>query len=196
MARIRTRGRLFRKYAILFVGLVGGSLLASGAVETYFTYEENKGMLVRIQREKAVATAAVIRQFVREIENQIAWTLHSSFLSGDEQFNQRRIDFLRLLRQAPAITELRLLDASGREQLQVSRLSMDALRSGIDFSKDPKFTEAKANRPYFSPVYFRKQSEPYMTVSMVGPRRGSGVTVAEVNLKFIWDEISRIRVGK
>jgi len=196
MARMKTRGRLFRKYAILFVGLVGGSLLASGAVETYFTYEENKGMLVRIQREKAVAAAAVIRQFVKEIENQIAWTLHSSFLSGDQRLQQQRIDFLRLLRQAPAITELRLIDASGREQLQVSRLSMDVLRSGVDFSKDPKFTEAKSNKPYFSAVYFRKQSEPYMTVSMAGPRRSSGVTVAEVNLKFIWDEISRIRVGK
>ena len=50
MARMKTRGRLFRKYAILFVGLVGGSLLASGAVDTNFAYAENKGMLVRIQR--------------------------------------------------------------------------------------------------------------------------------------------------
>ena len=115
MAQMKTRGRLFRKYTILFVGLVGGSLLASGAVETYFSYEENKAMLVRIQREKAAAAAAVIRQFVREIENQIAWTMHSSFLSGDQRFNQRRIDFLRLLRQAPAITELRLIDQAGRD---------------------------------------------------------------------------------
>jgi methyl-accepting chemotaxis protein len=196
MAQMKTRGRLFRKYTILFVGLVSGSLLASGVVETYFSFEENKGMLVRIQREKAVAAATVIRQFVREIENQIAWTMHSSFLPGDQRFDQRRIDYLRLLRQAPAITELRLLDQSGREQLRVSRLSMDVLRSGVDFSKDPKFTEPRAKRLYFSPVYFRKQSEPYMTVSMAGPRRSTGVTVAEVNLKFIWDEISRIRVGK
>lgn len=31
---------------------------------------------------------------------------------------------------------------------------------------------------------------------MVGPRRSAGVTVAEVNLKFIWDVISRIKVGE
>ena len=70
------------------------------------------------------------------------------------------------------------------------------MRSGTDFSKDPKFTEARDNKIYFSPVYFRKQSEPYMTVSMAGPRRSTGITVAEVNLKFIWDEISRIRAGR
>ena len=93
MAQLKTRGRLFRKYTILFVGLVGGSLLASGAVETYFSYQENKAMLLGIQREKATAAAAVIRQFVREIENQITWTMHSSFLPDDQQFDQQRVDF-------------------------------------------------------------------------------------------------------
>ncbi len=195
-ARAPVRGRLFRKFAILFVGLVGGVLIASGAMQAYFSYEENKEMLVRLQREKADAAAAVIKQFVREIENQIAWTMHSSFLPRAQRFEQRRIDFLRLLRQAPAITEISLLDAAGKEQLKISRLSMDVIGGGKDFSGDPKFTGAKAGKPYVSPVYFRQQSEPYVTLSMVGPRRSAGVTVAEVNLKLIWDEISQIRVGR
>ena len=195
-ARAPVRGRLFRKFAILFVGLVGGVLIASGAMQAYFSYEENKEMLVRLQREKANAAAAVIKQFVREIENQIAWTMHSSFLPRAQRFEQRRIDFLRLLRQAPAITEISLLDAAGKEQLKISRLSMDVIGGGKDFSGDPRFTEAKAGKPYVSPVYFRQQSEPYVTLSMVGPRRSAGVTVAEVNLKLIWDEISQIRVGR
>ena len=182
---MKTRGRLFRKYAILFVGLVAGSLLASGAIEAWFSFQENKAMLVRIQREKAAAAAAIIRQFVREVENQIAWTMHSSFLSGAQGFDQRRIDFLRLLRQAPAITEIALLDPAGREQLRVSRLAMDVVGGGKDFSRDAKFTVARAKRLYLGPVYFRKQSEPYMTIAMAGSRRSAGVTVAEVNLKFI-----------
>jgi signal transduction histidine kinase len=194
--RAPVRGRLFRKFAILFVGLVGGVLIASGAMQAYFSYEENKEMLVRLQREKANAAATVIKQFVQEIENQIAWTMHSSFLPGAQRFEQRRIDFLRLLRQAPAITEISLLDAKGKEQLKISRLSMDVIGGGKDFSADPKFTMAKADGPYVSPVYFRQQSEPYVTLSMAGPRRSTGVTVAEVNLKLIWDEISQIRTGR
>ena len=65
--------------------------------------------------------------------------------------------------------------------------------SGIDYSADPRFTEPKPNRPYFGPVYFRNESEPYMTIS----RRDdpNGVISAEVNLKLIWDVVTQIRVG-
>ena len=65
------------------------------------------------------------------------------------------------MRQVPAITELAQLDASGKEQLRVSRLAMDAVGAGTDFSKDPKFTEAVARKIYYGPVYFRRESEPY-----------------------------------
>ncbi|MCX7313268.1 MAG: ATP-binding protein [Alphaproteobacteria bacterium] len=99
------------------------------------------------------------------------------------------------MRQVPAITELAQLDATGKEQLRVSRLAMDAVGVGTDFSKDPKFTEAVAKKIYYGPVYFRRESEPYMTLAMAGARRDAGVSVAEVNLKFIWDVVSQIKVG-
>ena len=43
---------------------------------------------------------------------------------------------------------------------------MDTLASGADLSKEPKFVEAKAKRSYLSPVYFRKESEPYLTLAI------------------------------
>ena len=103
---------------------------------------------------------------------------------------------LRLLRQVPAITELAQLDASGKERLRVSRLAMDVVASGTDFSKEPKFTEAVARKVYYGPVYFRRESEPYMTLAIAGTRRDAGVSVAEVNLKLIWDVVSQIKVGE
>jgi hypothetical protein len=36
---------------------------------------------------------------------------------------------VKLLRQAPAITEVAWIDAEGREQLRVSRLAMDSVSS-------------------------------------------------------------------
>ncbi len=194
--RLNPGSRLFRKYAALFVGLVGGALLASGATETYFSYQENKEILLRLQKEKAIAGANIIQRFVKDIENQIGWTMHGAFLAGPMALAQRRIDFLRLLRQAPAITEISLLDGNGKEALRVSRLRMDVVGSGKDFSTEKKFTVAKAAKRYFSPVYFRQQSEPYMTLSLADPSPSPSVTVAEVNLKLIWDEIFRIRAGK
>ena len=96
----------------------------------------------------------------------------------------------------PAITELAELDATGHEQLRVSRLAMDVVGSGADLSQDPEFTEAVAHKVYYGPVYFRRESEPYMTLAVAGTRRDAGVSVAEVNLKFIWDVVSQIKVGE
>ena len=67
---------------------------------------------------------------------------------------------------------------------------MDVVGSQADFSQDPKFTEAVAHKVYYGPVYFRRESEPYMTLALAGTRRDAGVSVAEVNLKLIWDVIS------
>jgi signal transduction histidine kinase len=188
------RGRLFFKYVALFVAVVSLALIAVGLPEIWLSYQEHKDALIRIQREQAEAAAAKIGQFVKEIEGQIGWTTQLPWSGG--ALEQRRFDALRLLRQVPAITELTQLDAAGREQLRVSRLAMDVVGSGADFSKDPKFTEAVAHKIYYGPVYFRRESEPYMTLSMAGTRRDSGVSVAEVNLKFIWDVVSQIKVGE
>ncbi len=186
--------RLFRKYVALFVAVVCVALLTNGLFEIWFSYQENKQALTRIQREQAEAAAAKIGQFIKDIEGQIGWTTQLPWTAS--ALEQRRFDALRLLRQVPAITELAQLDASGHEQLRVSRLAMDAVGVGTDFSKDPKFTEAVAHKIYYGPVYFRRESEPYMTLAMAGARRDAGVSVAEVNLKFIWDVVSQIKVGQ
>ncbi len=191
----RPRGRLFRKYVVLFTSLVSGALLASGLIEIYFSYQENKAALVAIQREKALAAASRIEQFIKEIERQVAWASQPQ-IGVRATLDQRRFDFLRLLRQVLAVTEISLLDGSGREQLKVSRLAMDVVGSQADFSQDPKFLQAKPGTTYFGPVYFRKESEPYMTISVAGRGDEAGVTVAEVNLKFIWDVVSQIKIGK
>jgi signal transduction histidine kinase len=192
---VRCRGGLFLKYVALFVTLVSGALLASGLVEIYFSYQENKAALVAVQREKAAGAASRIEQFVREVERQIGWTTQPALAARGDPLEQRRFDFLRLLRQVPAITEVSHLDASGRDQLRVSRLAMDVVGSQADLSREPRFLEPKAGKVHFGPVYFRKESEPYMTIAM--PQSGGGgVTVAEVNLKFIWEVVSQIKIGK
>ena len=134
-------GRLFRKYVVLFVTLVTGALLASGLIEIYFSYQENKTALVRIQREKALAAASRIEQFTKEIERQVGWTTQSPWGARAAALEQRRFDSLRLLRQVPAITEISHLDPAGKEQLRVSRLAMDVVGSQTDFSREPKFLE-------------------------------------------------------
>jgi GAF domain-containing protein/sensor histidine kinase YesM len=191
---VTVRRPLFRRYVGLFVAIVSLALLANGSLEIWFSYQEHKASLIRIQREQAEAAAAKIGQFVKEIENQLGWTTQLPWSASTVE--QRRFDGLRLLRQVPAITELSMVDATGREQLRVSRLAMDVVGSGLDISKEPKFTEALVRKVYYGPVYFRRESEPYMTLALAGTRRDAGVSIAEVNLKLIWEVISKIKVGE
>jgi hypothetical protein len=186
-------GPLFRKYVALFLAVVCVALLSNGVFEIGFSYQEHKASLIQIQHEQADSAAAKIGQFIKEIESQVGWATQLPWSAGT--IEQRRTDGQRLLRQVPAITELAQLDSTGNEQLKVSRLAMDVVGSMADFSHDPKFTEAVAHKVYYGPVYFRRESEPYMTLALAGTRRDAGVSVAEVNLKLIWDVILQIKVG-
>jgi signal transduction histidine kinase len=188
------RGRLFRKYLLLILSLVTLVLLASSGINLYFSYQENRAALASLQQEKAVGAASRIEQYVRQVSQQLGYASLPQLDASDVE--ARRIEFLKLLRQAPEVTDISQLDATGREVIAVSRLGMDIVASSRDRSADAPFLQARRGQPWFGPVYFRKETEPYMTVAI---RSGGGdrgpVTVAEVNLKFIWDVVSRIRIG-
>ena len=188
------RGQLFRKYFLLILGLVCGALLISGGVALYFAYQENKEALASLQREKAAGAAARIEQFVSQIEQQLAFAALPQL--GAEGLEQRRIEFLKLLRVVPAVTDIAQIDPKGREQLAVSRLKMDTAGANEDRSQEPAFRNARPGQTWFGPVYFRKETEPYMSIAVRSGGESGPVTVAEVNLKFIWDVVTRIKIGQ
>jgi signal transduction histidine kinase len=187
------RGRLFRKYLLHIITLVTVALLASGAIGIYFTYRETKASLADLQQEKAVAAASRIEQYIHQIEWELAYVAFPQLDPSNS--DQRRIAFLRLLRQAPEITDIAQIDETGREQVEVSRLGLDRINSGKDRSQEAAFREARAGRTWFGPVYFRKETEPYLTIALRSGGDHGPLTVADVNLKFIWDVVSRIRIG-
>ena len=146
-----------------------------------------------------MATAARIEQFMKDIERQIRETTQAASDDpgatrvgrsrmafreglGVALAEQRELDFLRLLRNVPAVTEIGHLDVSGREQLRVSRLKFDAIGSQDDFSRAPVFLEARTGT-YVSPVYLRNGSEPYVTLAVPVGTNAVEVTVAQINLK-------------
>ena len=212
MTNPAARGRLFRKYVIVLLVLVGGVLMASSLVELYFSYRETQTAIVRVERAKAVAAAARIAQFLKEIEQQVRETTRTASDDPDASqvgaarlefreglgaalAEQRELDFLRVLRNVPAIIELSHLDLAGKEQLRVSRVDPDVVRSQEDFSRAPKFVEARAGRVYWSPVYLKNESEPYVTLAVPGGKYALEVTTAEVGLAAVMKIVSQIEVG-
>src|SRR5437870_12098439 len=69
----KVRGRLFGKYVGFFAAVVCVALVVSGMFEIWFSYREQKNLLIRVQRAQAEATAEKISQYVREIEGQMRW---------------------------------------------------------------------------------------------------------------------------
>jgi len=193
LPRHARQGRLFRKYLLLILTLVSGAVLTSGAISVYFSYQEQQAALGSLQQEKAIAAASRIEQYIRQIEQQLGYAALPQLDASDVEL--RRVEFLKLLRQAPEITDIAQLDAAGREQVAVSRLGMDVVGSGKDRSQEPPFRNAKKGQPWVGPVYFRKETEPYMTIAVRSGSDTGPVTISEVNLKFIWDVVSRIKIG-
>jgi beta-lactamase regulating signal transducer with metallopeptidase domain len=141
---------------------------------------------------QADGIAEKLGQFIKETQNQVGWITQLPPKADTEVL---RFDALRLLRLAPAITELSNLDAQGKEFIKVSRLAMDVVGSGTDYSNEAKFTETLAKKVYYGPVYMRRDSEPYMTLGMAGRRFDAGVSLVELNLKPMWDIVQQTRIG-
>src|SRR5450755_1226124 len=142
---------------------------------------------------QAEGIADKLAQFIKEMQSQVGWITQLPSTGGS--IEQRRFDAVRLLRQAPAVTELSLLDAQGKEFYKVSRLALEVIGSGVDFSKEAKFTETVAKKIYYGPVYLRRESEPYMTLGLTGTRFDAGVSVVELNLSSMWDIVQQTKIG-
>ena len=185
------RARLFRRYAVVIVALVGGALVLSSLIQLVSSYGDSREAVARVERAYAATAAGRIAAFIHENETLIATASRNL---GGAASDQQRQEFLWPLLTLDPITEVAYLDTSGRETARVARLQLDGGR-GIDFSNDPKFIMARSGKTYFSPVRFRNESVPYMTIAVAERSANPGVLAAEVNLTFVGDVVSTISVG-
>jgi adenylate cyclase len=190
----RVRRPLFRKYFLALFAAVVIPLLASGAIEAWFGYRDQRVLLDQRLRLEAAAAASKIQDFLDGIRDQMQWAVQLPWTDGGDE--RHRFDALRVLRQVPAIVDLALVDGAGKERLKISRVGRDVIGSGLDRAADPAVAGARGARVWHGPVRLNRGSEPYMTLAVAGNRAAVGVAVADINLKLIWDVISAIRVGE
>ena len=183
---------LFHKYALIFGSLIIGSLLISGLISMYFSYQENRAALINLQQEKANTAAQWIGHYLIDLEQQIAYA--SAPKPGVDAITQRRNE-IDVLRQMSVIDHVTLLDPQGRERLRTSRVGLDIIDSMQDYSNQDVFRQTKSGKPYRSQVTFLQDSQPAMTIAMaIGPEE-AGITVVQINLEFLLDGIHRTKIG-
>jgi len=191
---VAPRTSLFKKYfRALFAAAVVPLLIAGGS-EAWFGYHDQRARLNDLLNSEARFAAVNIQDFIEGIRDQLGWVVQLPW--SDDSGDRRRLDASRLLRQVPAVESLSLVDAAGKERLFVSRIGLNRIESGEDHSTKPAVIGARSDRIWFGPVTFYRGSEPFMTIAVAGNRSADGVAVADVNLKFIWEVISGIRVGR
>lgn len=188
------RRSLFCKYfATLFVAAVV-PLILGAAVEASFGYRDQRRQISAVLQADARAASDRIEAFSEGIRDQLGWMVQLPWAAGGDA--QHKIDALRLLQQVPAIVSVSLLDETGTERVFVSRLHLNRTGRGIDMSEDPAVLGARANKVWYGPVQYQRDSEPYMRIAVAGSLPAAGVAIAEVNLKLIWDVIAAIRIGE
>jgi signal transduction histidine kinase len=191
----RFRERLTWKYVAVFTSLVVAALVASGLTEAYFSYQDNRRSLTRIELEKASSAGALIEQYFDGLRRQIGDAARTPTGTGDTALAERKLDYQRLLIREPAISTIRYLDASGREQLRVSRYALNRQGPGRDDSTTQVFLAARSRGTFYSRLYFLRGSRPHMTLSVRESPPGDGVVAAQIDLQFVEGVIRQARVG-
>ncbi len=187
---MRPRG-LFGKYVVAFLGLIVVVLVVNGALETWFTYNDTIELLAKAQLNKAEATARQIGEAVDDFERQISFATRASATT----IEQRRADYQLLLQQVPSVERVIQLDNTGKEQLMAARGRDPVVGSGMDYSSNPRFAEARGRPIWLSPVYF-PGPDPFMSIAMPHSGRNAGSTVAEINLRPLSRLIEPAQIGR
>jgi signal transduction histidine kinase len=193
--RIARSHSLFRRYAAVLMLLVGGALVIQGLFEMAFAYRESLQAAAQVQRAEVRAAAGRIEQYLDAIERQVEQVSSLPWDSGLLQLPERRDEYHRAMKLAPAIAEVRNVGADGRERLRVSRSELDEIGTGRDVSRTPEFQRAREKGAWYSPAFFRDGSVPYLTLAVRDAGKVGDVTLAELNLKFVGDVVSRITIG-
>ena len=177
-------GQLFRKYVVICFGLVSSILLTNGLLDLYFSAQDNRATLARLQSEKAAAGAATIADFLRDMERQLAWTVQPAWATDPAAAAPPADDpaplllpvYRRLLRRHRPSPRRAIGMPMAANESTCPAFSINQTERGAGSGPGPALDASAAQGVSYGPVYFRNESEPYMLVGLQGSvaRAGAG----------------------
>ena len=185
--------------AITFSGLIIVVLLIVSSLLMYFSFQAQQKVLIAHQQLTAKNAANTVENFIRDKFHILETIASRSKLAIMHQEEQRPV-LEKLLGLEPIFRQLVLLNVNEEELLRVSRLSKILAEKSMDYNKKELFSRVYLKEKYLSSIYIDKvTSEPMVTMAVpVTDVFGdyTGTLLAEANLKFMWDLMDQIKIGK
>ena len=195
---------LSRRFFWRIAGVSVGLLLLAGSLEAVFGYHESREQLARLQGLQAQAAGAEIEQYLRTVERSLQQV--QALPWGQAGFGppQRREELQRLLALNPALVSLADADAQGRELLVVSRIDTDRgpakvpalpVSPSVASSATAAASPPPAARASYATPFFDDTGVPNVRLMSVRAGQPAGLTTAVLNLRFLADVVSGLRVA-
>ncbi len=187
---------LRRRYFWFLGGFVTILLLLTSAPEAYFAFRENKANIAQLQAVEARLAATQVSNFLDYQERLLGEIDRLPWASGVLTDADRASEYERLMKLVPAIMEIEHVDASGKRAIRVSRTDPNGVAVKPSPAGELALRDAKRLSKWYSPTYLREGNVPYVTLALAVSGGTGGVTIAEVNLKFVADVVAQMRFGE
>lgn len=197
--KFSTKNSLVKILAFSFFILSLTVLLASGLLHLFFNLSTQQKALRNNQQLIARDAAKTVSNFITEIMSDLetaSWVASPYSMTQTEQK-----EFLQsILGLQPSLRQIILIDEYSKITMRASKISSFASeKDAIRYEKEI-FHHISQTKLYLSPVYIDEiTSEPM--IIMVIPMNTvynefKGGVVAEVNLKFMWEVVNNLTIGK
>src|SRR5215208_1975558 len=195
----RSARSLMVTLAIAFFALSVVILLVNGSIAVFTNYLSYQDTLAARQLLIAQDASNVVTSSIQEKFSVLETAAEfGNPVTADSETKQSILE--SLLGLQPAFRQLALLNTTGRQVAQISRLSLALSQEFQSQLKGDVLSQTEASHRYISPIYIDElTNEPLVIIAV--PARNvfgdfQGVLIAELNLKFMWDVVDQLKVGE
>ena len=182
-------------------------LLLLGGVLIWQDYIVDIEQIKESQKRKTILASENIFLVLHEQENKILTMLKMHYFPDMSQEEKRHelSKFLSIAKDKEhgyVFDNLILLDANGRESQRVSRTHLVRNNDIADWAQSEQFTKSVSTGDiFYSHIFFSEHTgEPVLNMSVpildLRTQEPIGVLIAEMKLKFIWHQITALKIGK
>ena len=201
-----TKKKKIRKFKSLAITLAITSssliivvLLIVSSLLMYFSFQAQQKVLIAHQQLIAQNAANTVENFIRDKFHILEAIASRSKLAIMHQ-EERKPVLEKLLGLEPIFRQLVLFNVKEEKLVGVSRVSNILAEKSMKYKKRDLFSKVYRNEKYLSSIYIDEiTSEPMVVMAVpvtdvFGDYKGA--LVAESNLKFMWDLMAQIKIGK